>query len=216
MPDLKEELKGRAYKRFIHEALKRSDMFSFTLRMDFVNSVLSSPEFYPRLDEESKKRWDQMIIENKQRKEIFHTKCMSFVEEFSPYLLKKISRNYWPNTRVTWSGRKNITLPEVYFFRSEQRLESLLIAPKRLYAWKYPYYPDDLCFYREGKCWFSITAHEQYSYLWADSTDDIHFWKTLGLKFRRCYNPKYENENHRWDENNIDSDKWFGCPVGPM
>ena len=68
------------------------------------------------------------------------------------------------------------------YFRAEMECFDWLIQVPGLYEWDYPYAPMDLCFYRDGYCWFSLTAHEQTACLYTDKEEELKELAALGAE----------------------------------
>ena len=62
-------------------------------------------------------------------------------------------------------------------------VKTCLLEPKGLFNWKYPYFPDDLCFFKDGYCWFATVAHEGYACIYVENIKEIEILKDMGLKF---------------------------------
>jgi hypothetical protein len=63
-------------------------------------------------------------------------------------------------------------------------VKSYLLEPKGIFNWKYPHFPDDLCFFKGGYCWFSTVAHEAYACAYLKSIKDIETFDGLGIEFK--------------------------------
>ena len=85
----------------------------------------------------------------------FSEKAEAIKKELAPFLIEESRRNAWPGTES--SGEPSI----VSEYRvSKQSVEVLSRAPS-VWAWKFPNFPEDLAFYRNGKVMFASVAHEQ-------------------------------------------------------
>ncbi|NLP27663.1 MAG: hypothetical protein GX370_02615 [Clostridia bacterium] len=58
-----------------------------------------------------------------------------------------------------------------------------MLEPKGVFNWKYPYFPDDLCFFKDGYCWFSTVAHEGYAYVFVSCIQDVEMFRSIGIIF---------------------------------
>lgn len=95
--------------------------------------------------------------------------------------LKKF-KEYSVNTNE-WPGTVTMDDDHIYKFvcyRAEMECFDWLVEVPGLYEWDYPYAPMDLCFYRDGYCWFSLTAHEQTACLYTDREEEIRELEALG------------------------------------
>lgn len=44
-------------------------------------------------------------------------------------------------------------------------------------------FPEDLCFYRGRKAWFSITTHEEYAAIYSETKEDLSFLNSCGISW---------------------------------
>ena len=50
---------------------------------------------------------------------------------------------------------------------------------------------DNICFYKNNKCWLYSVAHEQICDIYCDSKDEFEYLKSIGVKFiEKQYNPE--------------------------
>ena len=106
-----------------------------------------------------------------------------FLSSFLP-LLKKSRHNEMQSTE--WPGTvsaDNRHERNIMFFKCDLSIKDLLVKPKRLYAWMYPDFPEDLCFFREGNCWLTSSAHEQFSYVITNDRHEFDILESMGIIF---------------------------------
>lgn len=113
----------------------------------------------------------------------YNKKMEDYLEKFMPLLIKTRHNG---NKLTKWPG--SISYDNTYerkfmFFRSDPCIIDFLLKPKRLYKWLNNDYPEDLCFYRNGQCWFATTAHEDLAYVITKSKDEIDMLKSMGIVF---------------------------------
>lgn len=82
----------------------------------------------------------------------------------------------WPNTQ-TFDTRH---IYNMAFYYAKMECLDILCQVDRLYEWDYPEAPMDLCFYRDGYCWFAVTAHEGFSYLYTEDLEVVNDLIKLG------------------------------------
>ena len=63
----------------------------------------------------------------------------------------------------------------------------ILCQVNRLMDWDYPIAPMDLCFYKDGYCWFSVTAHEEDFSLYTDDKTVIKDLQNMGVELEYLY-----------------------------
>lgn len=219
MPIVQNDLEGELYQKFIHEAIKRSDMMLFVVRRDFAKDPpLKRPHLV--FDEQRMKfleeagetpedvirRWDERVENDRKQKEAFYENCVPFVEKFKPYLLYVRRNEVWPSLGLTTAYVVNSDI-EVHLYRVVPEMEPLLLEPGSLDAWIYGSYPDDLSFFKGNVCWFESTTHEYHSFLYADSPEDVKFWEELGIKFIDGFEEAWDIKR-RWVEKGPDGEIW--------
>lgn len=95
-----------------------------------------------------------------------------FRSQLQKYKIYSKNTMEWPNTQ-TFDTRH---IYNIVFYYAKTECLDILCQVKCLYDWDYPDAPMDLCFYKDGYCWFAVTAHEGFSYLY---TDDLKVVKDL-------------------------------------
>lgn len=123
----------------------------------------------------------------------YKLKMDSFLYEFKPYI-KKIRHNRekyteWPPTK----SFDNRFERNIFFLSCDSSLKGVLLKPERLYGWLYPYYPEDLCFFRKGYCWLTSCAHEEFSFVITDDKSEYNCLESLGLKLDQ---EEYDDERY--------------------
>ena len=91
------------------------------------------------------------------------------LEQLTPFLVSITESNEWPGTILTNSTA------QIYKYNLETECINVLKKlSTRLYDWKQPYLPEDICFLKEdGSAWLVTTSHEADSYLFL--TDQEYF-----------------------------------------
>lgn len=119
----------------------------------------------------------------------FKKNVLPFIEKLEPYLIKIRHNKIWPGQERLGRKKHNI-----YLFKIYPELEKLLLEPNGLYKWTYPNYPEDISFFRKGKCWLASIAHEKWSNVYPDSAEEIKELRKLGVEFEQ-FNDINECEN---------------------
>lgn len=99
-----------------------------------------------------------------------------FMSAIEPYIIKNYQSNEYCGSKT--GGKYNI-----YHVTFDENVIGPLCAGLHLYNWIYPYLPEDLCFYKEGKCYLSSVAHEKLCWIYTEDEDEIKALKETGLKF---------------------------------
>lgn len=70
----------------------------------------------------------------------------------------------------------------------------LLEETKNLFSWRKPFLPEDLMFIKDNFIKFSMTSHEEYSYIYCESEQEFEKIKEMGVEFYREYNNEEEKK----------------------
>lgn len=149
------ELTGNSYQEFLRYALENSDAFSV---VDFRYTDRNWP-----------------------RKK----SCKNVLDALRPYRIKKRNNAVWPNMYVDTESEFSMHNQQytVMVYKTDPKVFDALCKPGSLFAWNFPKYPMDLCFYKNNKCWFSSIAHEEFVWLYTDSKEMVEELRRLGIPF---------------------------------
>lgn len=186
--NISNDLKSDKYNRFIDFAVSKSDAFMLVTYRDNDNVELmfNEPTVEMQLSEDILRMISKANNEAKKRKykeiTIFKERTEPFLARLEPYLVKKRnSPTEWPGIKVVLN---EYTKVEISVYKVRNEVKSYLLEPRSLFNWKYPYFPDDLSFFKDGYCWFASVAHEGYACMFTNIYDDITFLKKLGISFK--------------------------------
>lgn len=74
----------------------------------------------------------------------------------------------------------------VYYYRMTEKLKEMLIEEvqkvKNIYYIEFPDFPEDFVFYRKGKCWVTITSHEEECYITLENEKEYQELTKLGIE----------------------------------
>ena len=93
------------------------------------------------------------------------------------YKIKSQFSNEWPGT-ISFDNNHYY---KFVLYRSVIDAKTVLCQIDNLFEWDYPSAPMDLCFYKDGFCWFSITAHEHDACLYSDDKNTIEDLTEIGV-----------------------------------
>jgi len=98
--------------------------------------------------------------------------------------IKSKFTNKWPGT---------VSFDEEHFYkfilyRSTMEAKNILCKVENLFDWDYPMAPMDLCFYKDGYCWFSVTAHEADASFYTDDKSILEDLNNIGIELEYAYN----------------------------
>lgn len=71
----------------------------------------------------------------------------------------------------------------IYFTCNNDTRGVLLSMADMIYDWNGQSLPEELCFYRNGKVWFTCVCHERYLFIYSETEDDIAFLKKEKIEY---------------------------------
>lgn len=90
-----------------------------------------------------------------------------------------VNSNQWPGT-VTLNTNKHIY--KVALYQADLGAKEALFKANNIYDWHYPFFPMDLCFFKDGYAWFELCAHERMSYIYIDNKKTYSDLINIGAK----------------------------------
>ena len=123
-----------------------------------------------------------MLLKYKNNDINYEKQLERFLNMLEPFLLK--ARDFppcWTGTARQFSGKKeNI---EIRIYKVCEEVKEILMMPQGIFNWRYPYYPEDLAFFKDGYSWFYTTTHEKYArmYLYDEKFEIFNKW---GIQFK--------------------------------
>lgn len=100
----------------------------------------------------------------------------NFIKELEPFVIK----NYMS---VEYCGRFTEDVYNIYQMNFDYYIVDYLYIELNLYKWIYPNLPEDLCFYRNGKCFVKTISHEKLCFIYTDDSKEIEDLRKIGLNF---------------------------------
>ncbi len=92
----------------------------------------------------------------------------AFSQVLEPYLVRQVLNAWeWPCTKT---NEKHLALN---YYRCPREVAFLLTDLPCLFRWEYGVIPQDLCFYRDGGCWFSTVSHEEFAFILNPCKEDL-------------------------------------------
>ena len=184
---LSEMLVGNIYRRFIYEAINRSDGFILSIKKINIQKEISPyNDSHMAMLKKAGLNFDEIQFdwncENdllKKRNQIYLYEYLPFCRQLSRYFISEVSANGTCDRR----------------FEIETGIDELLLQPGGINNWLEPRYPEDLAFIKNNKLWFYSTTHEQNADLCLDSFDDMIIWESIGIKFLDSFDYKSDVEN---------------------
>lgn len=185
------DIKDGIYIKLIQYALETSDAFLLVSLNSPVSSISAAKQIELVREALPSYKFNREIIENLQKQENenavdaqkFKNCCMPFLKELEPYLIKRRHNPVWPSTEI-------ISSPSTYninIYRTQDIDLDLLVRPKSYFAWRYPYYPEDLSFFRQNCCWLYASSHEEYIEVLPMNQQEYDVLTEMGIEFAQEY-----------------------------
>lgn len=112
---------------------------------------------------------------------IYKRRVKPFIKDFQSMAIKRRHDPQWPGTVIGDDGKKKSKKYNINFYKCDAGAYYLLIQPDTIFGWEYPYYPEDLCFFRHGYVWMTTVSHEHMMWINGETKVDIEFFKNLGV-----------------------------------
>ena len=108
----------------------------------------------------------------------YYDNACNFVETlFHKHIIKTEIANHYCES--TYSD-----LQKIYYIRVNTEVAELLSLVDHLFAWQYPFMPEDLCFYKQGICVISSVCHESFWRIYKKDTLTKKLLRKMRLRFR--------------------------------
>ena len=111
--------------------------------------------------------------------EIYYDNATRLVDKLFEKHIIKTSFDTQYVTTISSTESKN------YIMQMSQELAEILDFAGSLFAWKFPFLPEDLCFFYNGKCWLQSIAHEEICWIYDDSNDVQALLKRMKIKYTK-------------------------------
>lgn len=95
----------------------------------------------------------------------------------SESVIKKESIDVHPNTGSCFENA------DILYLRINTSVTSFLKQANGIFDWNGKKLPEELCFYRDEKIWFSCICHERLLHIHNETSDDLEFLKNSKIKF---------------------------------
>ncbi len=163
------EIKGKIYRNLIEYSSTQCDAVMFIVRKD-------------------------LYLKNLKEFRKFSNLMDNFNNNLKGSLLKKRKGAYWVYSKVC----ANNDLFDVYFYKFDSSIKTLLLQNDSFYQWLHPLYPEDIAFFKNGYCWFYSVAHEEICEIYYESETQYKELLKMGVVFDEKYilphNQRYYEE----------------------
>lgn len=70
-----------------------------------------------------------------------------------------------------------------YFFKLSDSMKREILNNNSIYSWCFPFYIEDIEFYRDGYCWLLSVAHENIFEIFCETRKEFKYLKKIGVEF---------------------------------
>ena len=188
---LNKDIIGKTYNQFIQYAINTSDAFltvvlknpspPFCSKRQLTVAKEFLPSFEP--DMTTIERWANREKKEIEQDTIYKTSCAEFIKELDSYLIHQRHNPIWPSTEIL-SGS---SLYDINVYSTNQSVKELLLRPNSFLSWRFPYFPEDLSFFRNGYCWVYASSHEEYIEIFPKNEEEYNILTDMGIEFTDEY-----------------------------
>ncbi len=199
--NISSKLLDEAYKIFIENNFK----YPF---LDFFDNIKGLENFIYNEDIFDKKYKKNFEDENSLKNYEFCQKSKKFLKEypdFETYIIKK--RKYYIVSKIlnyiyeksikNWITvhKKDIlnikinkfdngnVYSKVYYMKLTDELKKEILSKKSFYNFKFPYFLENISFFKNGYCYLNTIAHEEICEIEITDEEEFEYLKSIGLKF---------------------------------
>jgi hypothetical protein len=144
------------YYVLINYLLEKSDIFTFSV-----------PNFGKYISPFGEERIVKYLDDGSEFLE-YKNKVMPKIEKITDHLLKMYcSEKYGTNTY----DRER----EIYVVKIDESLDRSFFENVGLFDWRYPNFPEDFCFYKNGQCVMELISHEELCFFFLVDDELLRF-----------------------------------------
>jgi len=166
------DIKNIDYTSLLQHALGFCDVL--TLQIPNNNKMIinkNNNKLYPELEIGHYEIIEDLLFE------VYYDNANRLVERlFGNHIIKTILDTKYL-TSIYGSERK------IYLIKMSQEVVDNLRFTYSLFAWKFPFLPEDICLFSEDKCWLHSIAHEEICWGYDNSKDIKSILKKMKIKF---------------------------------
>lgn len=158
------KIKGSQYKHLIDFLLNKCDVFTFCLPNFGKKEICTNRSFCS--DNPNTNGFS--LLDNGENFEFYKKKTLPKIDMVKNQIIKK----YYD---INYASSRYDREREIYLVKIDSLLNINFFDNSGLFDWKYPNYPEDICFYANGKCFMETVSHEDFCFIY----DCIEEVKTL-------------------------------------
>lgn len=160
------------YKDFVDYALSLSDVITFHI----VHFDVFSPEMQLMQEDYRKAHPDEPVVPVDDYSE-YYGRMKNITEPIADAVIGK-------SNDFSYLGYGYGHLCETFKIDARRtQTRDFLLSADSIFSWRYPLFPEDVCFFREGKCWLRTVAHEKLLFAKNISETEAEQLENCGIKF---------------------------------
>lgn len=115
-----------------------------------------------------------------------------FKRKFEKKLVKERHNPEWAGSKIICNKKdykyKKEYLYDICFYKKCEEIKELLLKNTySLYSFNPPYLPEDISFFKEGRCWLKTVTHERLGIIHVDTKKEYDYLTDLGIKLLEEY-----------------------------
>ena len=161
---LTEDISKQNYTDLIQYLLKKCDIFTFCL-----------PDFGKFITTVDGQRTIEFLDDGSAFRS-YKNKVMPKIEKIFNHQLKIYHSE-------SYCGSVYDREREIYVVSIDEWIDISFFEIERLFAWRYPDFPEDLCFYKDGKCFMELISHEQLCFFHLPDDTLLQFFDDRNIEY---------------------------------
>lgn len=175
-------LDSETYIKFINYGFDTSDAIGFVFKTYKQKFNLGDGSLLPTAMYEDKNGISQDTDNAKRNAELFDKHYTKFKKAVDSDILRIKNLPEWPaiGGHVIIKGRPKDDF-EIIICKCSENVRKQVLSARSFSRWSYPYYPEDICFFRNHCCWFLSDNYEKRAILTITNANDIANLYKIGV-----------------------------------
>lgn len=142
------KIENDQYKQLIHYLVNKCDAFTFCLPNFGKKAILTNQSHYS----DNPNLHGFNFLDNSENFELYKDRTLPKIDIVKNQIIKK----YYD---IKYASSSYDREREIYIVTINSSLNTDFFDNYGLFDWRYPNYPEDICFYLNGKCFMESVAH---------------------------------------------------------
>jgi hypothetical protein len=197
------DIEGDTYRQFIRWACGKSDVVMLAYRYTGMSESEDKEDYdYDRKLDEFRNLLCPYLVKDINSIGDYPSKYeldedWAYTRETTPWEFRNVdfdrsvplTKKYsWPGTGTTYLAfpdLNNRVPPDIYiqYYRITPEIMDVLLSANSFKQWNYPNRPEDPCFFKDGKCWFRSTCHEEMFTVIKGDAQDEKALDAMGIEY---------------------------------